>query len=304
MEQTKPVPRKRSNSSNTKANKKKTNHLDTQKKRKYKKETSSSTSSSEIVFNTNDDKIPRKIRKKTDAPNPPILMPKFDIVGQLVTEIVDNLNTLVLANTYSLDEFHTKILSIGYHPVSLIPVIYLYDCTENSGIMFSVDNGVIFLEKLTDIYQHIEAACTQFASFLRGESKAYQNKISFMVTENCVAHISLNGDRVELTFEQQHHQFAQQKSTINLKMDEFNVLVDLKQFLITIHKYNCNNAHIILNYFHQYIKRCKELNVNVLTSDMFFEPQGTDRGSPNFYRLFSEIPVLCKVALTSSLNNV
>lgn len=219
--------------------------------------------------------------------------------------VVNTFESLVLSSTYGLNNRHSKIISVGYHPTTLEPVVSIYDCLTQQCILMKSETAKAFFEKLSLIFNCIETTCTTFADYLKGINKVYQTKIELPIISNLYVQISLVDHKILVTitqFDKEEENTQQLKQNIIIfSIDEFNMIHNLMTFLSSTHVYNCDQFHSVMGYFQKYIQKCKELNVNQLNYDLYFEPTNLECQPQNFLKFFSEIPTLCKNALLLSL---
>jgi hypothetical protein len=90
-------------------------------------------------------------------------------------------------------------------------------------------------------------------------------------------------------------------SKVALDLFEWTRLIELTPFLRSVLKwYDIFNSEIE-KYYNQYLAKCREKDVQKLSSNDFFVPHETTYNYCNFSRLFHELPILCNHKLALDL---
>lgn len=202
-----------------------------------------------------------------------------------------SMDCLLLSTTYSLNKRHSKICSIGYNPDTLSLVLLLHDCETNNSIKLSSTQALTFLSKLQQVLDNINIVCCSLTLYLLGHKDIKQNA-EFEVLPNFHVNIKILNQKI-------HISFTHYENTIILMVEEFNTLKDLSNFLSVVVTYNTNHNNNIVLYFKEYVKKCKDLNVEFLSSQHYFDP--STENTHDFVKLFAEIPVFCKKQLKKEL---
>lgn len=232
--------------------------------------------------NRNDNKEISKLQKKKINTHD---IQKFKINGYEDRSF----GSVILETTYALNSGHTKYISVGFHPNTLDSVLVIRDCILGGNILLTSADGIIFFEKLNQVFECINKACDELISFLRGQSKKYQSSIIIPILSSLSVQILFIDQRITISFEQINNK----KEEISLNINEFNMLYNLSNLLKAVHIYNKNHTNHVICYFNEYKAKCHDLNVDFLTHDHFFQPLSKDEQTHNFLRLFTEIPYLC-----------
>lgn len=193
--------------------------------------------------------------------------------------IDQELPILLCQYTYFLNKAATKVLFIGFDSSTFRPVIHLLAFNNNQRLCFSFHEWAC-----------VNACMKYCIKFLKGSSD-----IAWYSSQNLVIEsLSRNNKRfIKIS------NLDVLNSVIELDVEEFENLELYSQFLSRIFKHYNEYWFDVEVYYRTYVLKCLSGNKGELDITEYFTPNNR---SLNYFRLFNEIPVVCRSKLTSDLS--
>lgn len=189
--------------------------------------------------------------------------------------IKKNFNHLLLTYSYFLNNENTKIITIGFDSTNFSPTIQLGKIGK-SILTWNVLDWITFTFHACSIQNNLN------------------NNINISISfTNFMIHNSDGQIFIKNNISDEEIEFTSEEIWIVLKLIEyFNTII--------FHYKSC--AVYVQEYYNQYVVNCASKDLFYLnTTDYFIPP--ADHYQLNYYRLFYEIPIICKEKLLSDVMN-
>lgn len=192
---------------------------------------------------------------------------------------------LLLQYSYYLNRTVTKQILIGFDPYHFRPYIVVIDFQHNTFLHFSQENWEFITECINSCLDYVNQV-TQGC---------------WASTHDKVWNINSVGDCIDgeergiviknIAFDRE----------IILNLEELTVLSQLAPYLTRMLKHYNERWGFVREYYRSYLLKCFVSDVDRLQMKQFYK---YDTISVNYFRLFNEIPVLCKDKLRSDLQEL
>lgn len=207
-------------------------------------------------------------------------LPFVNMDGSLLQlDCVDQeLPILLCQYTYFLNKIANKVLFIGFDSTTFRPVIQLLSLDNNQRLCFSFHEWACV------------SACMKYCiKFLKGSSD-----IAWYSSQNLVIESFVRNDERLIKISN----LDAANSVIELNLEEFENLDSYSPFLSRIFKHYNEHWFDVEVYYRTYVLKCLSVNKCELDITEYFTPANR---CLNYFRIFNEIPIICKNKLTVDL---
>lgn len=189
----------------------------------------------------------------------------------------------LLQYSYYINRVASKQIVIGFDVHTFKPYITLISLDEKKFLFFTPDT-----------WRFISICLPDCESYLAGKTENY-----FVITPDQVLKI----EKTISTDDQRAILFTNLNSNcdISINLEEVTTLCQLIPFLSRMNTHFDEKWGFVKEFYRSYLLKCYVGDTNHLLLKQFFK---IDAPSVNYYRLFNEIPILCRDKIISDLEEL
>lgn len=188
--------------------------------------------------------------------------------------IDNNIPALLCQYTYFLNSESSKLFLIGFNRNTFSPTICITSLLTYEQISFSYEEWTCV------------RACIKYClKFLEGNSD-----VAWYSSHSLVIESSTNDNKRFIKISN----LDCAASSIELNFEEFKIIEQLAPFISRIFKHYTEHCFDLEVYYRTYVLKCMTSNRPRLGNEHYFSPGNR---CLNYFRIFHEIPVLCKTKL-------
>lgn len=189
---------------------------------------------------------------------------------------------LLLQYTYYLNNQGTKCVTIGLDTITFEPRMIIHSTTQRTGVHLSQVEWTYLHTSYKSVYDFL--VCKKDVTFLT----AYNFVLKSILTKNKKRFIKLKNN-------------PNPTRQVTLDFAEWVNLGNLTNYLCVLMTKFIEISPFVVEYYNLYLQQSRALKKDPLTSEDYFMPELADRPQFNTYRLFNEIPLVCREKLTNDL---
>lgn len=195
---------------------------------------------------------------------------------------------LLLANTYFLNSYWSKSITVGYSPETFeTQMLFMNSGKQICLSTFEWCGIYVSMQKITKLVQAASNALLEMALIMKKQTNQIKHTLKTSPSVSFV--IQADGkDNVEIFM----NVSRESKTNFHFTFAEWFEFFNLAEFFNNTVNHHRVSSGIVAAYFEQYIEKCIENQYRSLDSSDFFVPQ-TPWSIANYSRLFYEFPLAC-----------